>query len=92
MWIPKIVPEELSNLRSPILVQQWINNPPEWLVIQTIDFATDHDLALLDAEEQVAIILAEQQKASLIINDNALARKIARSRGLKVTGLLLFCG
>ncbi|PSF33318.1 DUF3368 domain-containing protein [Aphanothece hegewaldii CCALA 016] len=86
--IPDIVRQELSNARSPDLVQQWINNPPEWLIIETVNLPINNDLELLDAGEQAAIILAEQQKASLIIIDDGLARKIACDQGLRVTGLL----
>lgn len=86
--IPSIVQQELSHQKSPIIVQNWINNPPEWLIVQTVNIPVDSDLEVLDKGEQAAIILAEQQKADLVILDDALGRKLARSRGLRVTGLL----
>jgi predicted nucleic acid-binding protein len=42
----------------------------------------------LDPGEREAILLAEGLNAGLVIIDDLLGRKIARSRGLRVTGLL----
>jgi predicted nucleic acid-binding protein len=86
--IPTIVQQELSHPRSPLIVQNWINNPPKWLVVRGVNVVDNSNLDGLDAGEQAAIILAEEQKADLLIVDDALGRKIAHSRGLKVTGLL----
>jgi predicted nucleic acid-binding protein len=86
--IPQVVQEELSNQQSPIIVQNWINNPPQWLIIQSVNVPFDNSLDVLDAGEKSAIILAEQEQANLIIIDDGLGRNIAFSRGLKVTGLL----
>jgi predicted nucleic acid-binding protein len=35
--IPKIVQDELLHEESPIVVQNWINDPPGWLIIRNID-------------------------------------------------------
>jgi len=86
--IPQRVQQELSDERSPAIVRNWINNPPNWLTVATVDDKDEPDLAVLDAGEKAAIILAEQQEANLIIIDDGKGRKIARSRGLRVTGLL----
>ncbi len=86
--IPLIVQQELSDLKSPVLVQDWINHPPAWLVVKTIEQSSDSTLDVLDRGEQAAILLAEQHRASLIIIDDLLGRQIAQSRGLNVTGLL----
>jgi predicted nucleic acid-binding protein len=86
--IPSVVQQELSHERSPLLVQNWINNPPQWLIIESVNIVSEQNLEVLDAGEKAAIILAEQQEASLIIIDDGLGRDIARSRGLKVIGLL----
>jgi len=87
--IPQVVQEELLNEKSPIEVQNWINNPPHWLIIKNIDVSlSTKDLAVLDPGETAAILLAQQENASLIIIDDGLGRKIARDHGLKVTGLL----
>ncbi len=86
--IPRIVQQELSHVKSPSVVQKWIENPPDWLIIKSVDSYFDRDLEVLDLGERAAIILAEQQEANLVIIDDALGRKIARSRSLRVTGLL----
>lgn len=86
--IPTIIQQELSNTKSPKVVQNWIKNPPDWLVIQSVTPRCERDLEVLDSGERAAIILAEEQKADLVIVDDALGRRIATARGLRVTGLL----
>lgn len=85
--IPQIVQQELADERSPTVVQAWISQPPEWLVIQTVNVPSDSDLDKLDPGEQAAIVLA-QQGANLVIIDDLLGRQVALSRHLRVTGLL----
>lgn len=86
--IPQAVREELADKRSPEIVQSWIMQPPQWLAIQTVDMPDDNNLDNLDIGERAAIVLAEQQKADLIIIDDLLGRQVAKSRQLIVTGLL----
>ncbi|KYC35754.1 DNA-binding protein [Scytonema hofmannii PCC 7110] len=86
--IPKIVQKELTDPRSPGIVQAWIQTPPRWLVIQSVNTLSDENLNTLDPGERDAIVLAEQQKADLVIIDDLLGRQIAQFRGLRVTGLL----
>ncbi len=86
--IPRIVQQELSDDRSPVAVKNWIKAPPKWLIIQDVTVPADKDLDLINAGEKAAIILALQEGANLIIIDEALGRKVARNKGLKVTGLL----
>lgn len=64
VMIPNIVQQELSHWRSPEPVKTWIKNPPEWLIVKTVDIVFNPDLSALDAGEQAAIILAEQIEAS----------------------------
>lgn len=85
--IPQVIQNELANDRSPTVVQAWIIQPPEWLVIQTVDVASDGDLDNLDSGERDAIMLVAI-KTDLIIVDDLLARQIASSLDLRVTGLL----
>jgi len=42
---------------------------------------SDSDLDKLDPGEKAAIVLAEQQKADLIVIDDLLGRQVAKSRG-----------
>lgn len=86
--IPPAVQQELADERSPTIVQAWISQLPSWLVIQTVDVPSDSDLDNLDPGERAAIELAEQQGADLIIIDDLLGRRVAKSRQFRVTGLL----
>lgn len=86
--IPMAVRDELADLRSPTSVQQWIAEPPDWLDVQSVDLVSDAELEDLDVGEQSAILLVEQLGADLLVIDEMLGRRIARSRGLRVTGLL----
>lgn len=85
--IPQVIQNELADERSPTVVQAWISQPPEWLVIQRIDVASDGDLDNLDPGERDAIMLVAVG-ADLIIIDDLLARQMAISLDLRVTGLL----
>jgi predicted nucleic acid-binding protein len=86
--IPQVVQQELADERSPQLVQTWIAQPPEWLLIQAVDASSDNDLDNLDPGERAAIVLAEQQGADLLLIDELLGRRVALSRQLRVTGVL----
>lgn len=86
--IPQAVCSELAASGSPLILQEWIANPPPWLIIQAVDLVEDDSLLTLDLGERNAIFLAERLKANLIILDEQEARRIAIDRGLKVIGLL----
>ncbi|ELS03763.1 hypothetical protein Xen7305DRAFT_00034870 [Xenococcus sp. PCC 7305] len=64
--IPKIVQQELSNLKSPKIVRKWIDAPPDWLIIENVTDSFDHDLEVLDLGERAAILLAERKDATLV--------------------------
>jgi len=53
--IPQAVQQELADERSPAIVQAWISQPSEWLVIQTVN-PSDSDLDNLDPGERAAIV------------------------------------
>lgn len=86
--IPQAIQKELADERSPAVVQAWIGQPPEWLVIQTVDVASDGELDELDPGERAAIMLALAIGADLIVIDDLLGRQIASYLHLRVTGLL----
>lgn len=86
--IPQAVQYELSNEKAPNVVRDWINQPPQWLVVQPVDVPSENDLNDLDIGERAAITLAEQHGADLIVIDDLAGRKIAKSRKLIVTGVL----
>ncbi len=64
------------------------HQPPGWLVIQTVGVASDGNLDNLDPGERAAIMLALARGADLIVIDDLLARQMASSLHLRVTGLL----
>lgn len=86
--IPQAVQNELADGRSPDQVQQWIAQPPSWLNIQFVNLQPDSALETLDVGEQSAILLIEQLGADLLIVDEIVGRRIARSRSLRVIGTL----
>lgn len=86
--IPQAVADELNAPESPLVVQNWIAQPPEWLQTQIIESLQTVELGKLDPGEQEAILLAEQLKADLVILDDKAARRIAKEPGLIVVGLL----
>lgn len=86
--IPQAVQDELADARSPEQVRQWIAQPPEWLEIQPASSQPDTKLAALDLGEQSAILLVEQLGADLLVIDEMVGRRVARSRGIPVIGTL----
>ena len=86
--IPQAVCFELGASGAPPVLQEWINNPPAWLIVQSVEVVNDESLTSLDLGERHAISLAEKLKADLIILDEREARKVAASKDLKVIGLL----
>ena len=86
--IPQAVANELRASESPLVVKNWIAQPPNWLQIQSIELTQNIELEKLDLGEREAILLAEQLKADLVILDDKVARRIAVERGLIIIGLL----
>jgi len=85
--IPDVVRDEMLDPSAPAILQQWIANPPSWLMIQTAG-AIDETLNVLDRGEQAAITLAQTLPADLLIIDERLGRRIANERGIPIIGTL----
>ncbi|HKQ49215.1 MAG TPA: DUF3368 domain-containing protein [Phycisphaerae bacterium] len=85
VFVPPAVVSELSDARTPISVREFVANPPNWLHVQG-PARVDSSIPL-DPGELEAIALAEELSATLLI-DERVGRRIARSRGLIVTGTL----
>jgi predicted nucleic acid-binding protein len=84
--IPTAVQTELSRAGAPPLVQLWIAAPPGWLEIVQ---AQDSDpVGGLHKGEAAAISLAVSLHADLLLIDERKGVKAARSKGLRVTGIL----
>lgn len=86
--IPEAVCLELNASASPSILQEWISNPPSWLIVESVGIINDDSLSSLDFGERNVIFLAEKLKADLVILDELEGRKIAASKKLKVIGLL----
>ena len=88
LTVPESVIRELSDQSAPEVVRRWAAQLPRWLKVQTVKAGADPDLNRLHAGERDAIVLAQDIEADLIILDEKAARKVAKERGLQVTGLI----
>lgn len=87
--IPPAVRDELAHPDAPGMVRDWIANPPVWLSIGNAPAdSEDREIQRLDPGEREAILLAEQIDTDLLLLDDWKARKLARNRGLSITGLI----
>ncbi|MDJ0903190.1 MAG: DUF3368 domain-containing protein [Xenococcus sp. MO_188.B8] len=85
--VPEVVRDEMLNPDAPPALQQWIANPPPWLIIQAVP-VIDATLSSLDLGEQAAITLTQTLSADLLIIDERLGRQIAKERGISIIGTL----
>jgi predicted nucleic acid-binding protein len=85
--IPDVVRGEMLDADAPAILQQWIANPPSWLIIEAVQ-TIDETLNILDPGEQAAITLAQTLPADLLIIDERLGRRIASERGIPIIGTL----
>ena len=90
--IPQRVSDELSTPAAPLVVREWIAQPPDWLEVQAITGEINAALNQLDSGEQEAITLALQLKADVILLDDLAARRIAAQFELEIVGLLGILG
>ncbi len=88
IFAPQAVADELSHPKAPGVVRDWISASPEWLKIRTVERREDPRLRLLHLGEKEAILLVQDLPADWLIVDEITARRVARSLGLRVTGLL----
>lgn len=84
--LPSAVQTELSNSLAPLPVRRWIATPPAWLEID--DATVLPKVSGLDEGESAAIALAESLHADLLLIDERDGSRVARERGLRVTGTL----
>lgn len=86
--VPVEVARELSDPSAPRPVQEWINAPPDWLVVSNASGSGHPALAALDPGEKAAITLGLELKADLILIDERKGAAAASVVGLQTTGTL----
>jgi predicted nucleic acid-binding protein len=86
--IPPTVLAELSDPHAPGEVRNWTLQPPDWLHVVQLQSTDDSSLSNLDPGERDAILLAVEQRATLLLMDERDGAAAARARNLKVVGTL----
>lgn len=86
--VPPAVITELSRERTPVIVQQWIANGPDWLQVQGPTRGLVLERGALGPGEMEAIALAEELSADALLMDERDGRREAERRGLAVLGTL----
>jgi predicted nucleic acid-binding protein len=86
--VPGAVVEELRHPATVAAVRTWLARMPSWLVVEHVEEPADPALSRLDEGERQAIQLAQRASADLVLMDERLGVRIARARGLAVTGTL----
>lgn len=86
--VPRIVVEELLATGAPARVRAWATETPDWVKIQTSIILSESIPLNLDLGESMAISLALEVKANVVLIDERRATIVARRLGLQVTGTL----
>jgi predicted nucleic acid-binding protein len=74
--------------QSSVRVKAWFESLPYWLEIRPLASTPNPELNHLGRGEREAIQLAEEQRASLPLNDERKGQAEAARRGLSTTGTL----
>lgn len=88
IFIPAAVYQEVTAVRDSACLQ--IMTQKSWIHVEKIQNETERKMykAKLHAGEVEVMILAQEQKADLVIIDDNAAKKTAKYLGLTVTGSL----
>ncbi len=85
---PAEVIRECCHPRAPVVLREWAEQPPVWLVVVEVDEVHADLQQMLDAGEAAAITLALRLKADAILIDEQEGRRCALARGLITAGTL----
>ena len=86
--IPSAIYGELSSLKAPLAVRQWIAVTPPWLQVHQGTATEDVSLTRLDPGEKAALQLAISINADALLIDDRRGVTAARQKGVRVIGTL----
>jgi predicted nucleic acid-binding protein len=86
--LPAAVASEMQAVDAPTKVREWMASLPPWVEIKNDPPVFDPALEGLDAGEKAAIALAGVLQADLLLIDERAGVRVARQKGLRVTGTL----
>src|SRR5262249_39764975 len=89
--LPAAVQSELTSLKTPSSVRQWIAARPAWLEVHDappLSQTEDPALKRIDPGEKAAIELAAFLHADLLLMDDRKGVSAAEKKGIRVTGTL----
>lgn len=78
--------EELSHPKAPEAVSHWLQEPPAWLRISSVEHLDD--TIQLGKGENEAISLGIERRVKVVLIDERLGRGAAEARGLIAVGTL----
>jgi predicted nucleic acid-binding protein len=84
--VPAAVIEELSHVRAPMKVREWVSTPPTWLRVVTTAVGLPDEK--LGPGESAAIALAMDVAADALLIDERDGTGVARRLGIKTVGTL----
>ena len=86
--IPEAVRTELVQPSTPLVVRNWIANPPAWTEIRSAPRSHEETLARLGPGEHEAILLARQIHVDYLLIDDARGRSVAESQHIPTIGTI----
>ncbi|MGH9947318.1 MAG: DUF3368 domain-containing protein [Pyrinomonadaceae bacterium] len=86
--LPNAVFQELRAERTPTVVREFVETPPEWLEVRQVTLIGELNFEGLDPGEKEAILLAEELNADALLVDDLAGRMAAAERGIFVIGTI----
>lgn len=86
--IPELVQAELTHVRTPEKVRQWLTQRPSWLEFRATSPLADLPFPQLGRGERAVIAVARKECADLVLMDDREGVALAHAEGLAVMGTL----